>query len=413
MDMYIQLNPNSLSEPHFNGVTMMRPAPLLLTIGVLAVWLIITGFQCGSSEMTTAKLAYSQHNLEKADSSFAKEVEKNPANAEAWYYLGRVRLDRGNYAGMIEAYKQSLAAGKEFEPRIIEDKKFAWAQMLNKGVGYHNRSVSMEKDPSLKDSAADYRKMAIDTYKLAIQINPDSSITYQNLAVDEHLSGNYDEEIVYLKKALETKQSPELTMMVINAYIQKAENAKKAGKTTEAAENFNQAIAAMTAARAANPGDEEMLGTLINVYIEAGRTKDALPLIKEAVEKDPKNKVYQNDLGLLLLDQQNYEEAVRHFDAAIAADSTFDQGLRNGAVAYMKLGQKMKEEAEAKAGPKGKVDKSYVEKFKRAVVLLEKLNSLKPNQTDFLEALATAYANAGMYKQAEAKMKAADALRKK
>ncbi|TLY30905.1 MAG: tetratricopeptide repeat protein [Ignavibacteria bacterium] len=287
---------------------MIRPALILVSIGVLAVWLIVTGFQCGSSEMTTAKLAYSQHNLEKADSSFAKEAEKNPANAEAWYYLGRVRLERGNYAGMVEAYKQSLAAGKEFEPRIIEDKKFAWAQMLNKGVGHHNRSVALEKDPSKKDSAAAYRKMAIDTYRLAIVINPDSAITYQNLAVDDHLSGNYDEEIGYLKKALEIRKSPELSMMLINAYIQKAENAKKADKTTEAAENFNQAIAAMAAARAANPGDEEMLGTLINVYIEAGRTKDALPLIKEAVEKDPKNKVYQNDLGLLLLDQQNYEE---------------------------------------------------------------------------------------------------------
>src|ERR1043166_128455 len=133
-----------------------------------------------------------------------------------------------------------------------------------------------------------------------------------------------------------------------------------------------------------------------------------MPLIKEAVDKDPKNKVYQNDLGLLLLDQGNMEEAISHFDAAVAADSSYDQALRNGSVAYTKLGAEMKEEAEAKSKGKGETDKSYIPKFKKAVILLEKLVSLKPDNADFLEALASAYGNAGMFKQAEAAIKKVD-----
>jgi tetratricopeptide (TPR) repeat protein len=302
---------------------------------------------------------------------------------------------------------------KEFEPKIIEDKKYVWGITLNQGVNFFNRSQTLRKDPAAKDSADLYLQKSISAYKMALVVNPDSVITYQNMAVAQHLSGNYDDEIATLQKALSIRKDPPLAASLINAYIQKAEESKKNGKTAEAAEGFNQAITALTEQRAANPGDDEMMGTLINLYIEAGRTKDAMPLIKEAVDKDPKNKVYQNDLGLLLLDQGNMEEAISHFDAAVAADSSYDQALRNGSVAYMKLGAKMKEEAEAKSKGKGETDKSYIPKFKKAVILLEKLVSLKPDNADFLEALASAYGNAGMFKQAEAAIKKVDVLRGK
>lgn len=392
---------------------MKRVMLIPAAVAALTLLLTLTGFQCGSSEMTTAKLAYSQKNLPKADSSFMKEVEKNPANGEAWYYLGMVRLERGNYAGMVEAFKQSLSVSNEFEPKIIDAKKYAWGQMLNAGVNHYNTSVTLAKDAATKDSSDLYRQKAIEEYKLALQINPDSVITYQNLAVAQHVSGDYDGEIANLEKALTIRKDPQLSSSLINAYIQKAEDAKKAGKTAEATEGFNRAIAALSDQIKQNPGDEELLRTQINLYIEAGRSMDALPLIKEAVAKDPKNKVYQNNLGLLLLDQGNVDEAIQHFDAAVAVDSTYDQALRNGAVAYMKTGVKMKEDAEAKAKNKGVVDKSYMQKFKKAVVLLEKLNSLKPDNADFLEALASAYGNAGMFKQAEAAMKKSDSLRRK
>jgi tetratricopeptide (TPR) repeat protein len=392
---------------------MKRSSLTLAALIALILLVTLSGFQCGSSEMTTAKLAYSQHNLEKADSSFMKEVEKNPTNAEAWYFLGRVRLERGNYAGMAEAFKQSLSVSQEFAPKINDDKKYAWGQSLNDGVTAYNKYVTISKDPAAKDSAAPYLQKAVTAYKLALAINPDSLITYRNLAVAEHLSGNFDEEIGYLQKALAIRKDPQISSSLINAYIQKAEDAKKSGKTAEATESFDKAIAAMTEQRAANPSDDELMGTMINVYIDAGRAKDALPLIKEAVTKDPKNKVYQNDLGLLLFNQENYEEAIQHFDAAVAADSMFEDALRNGAVASMKLGAKMKEAADAKSKGKAAVDKAYVDKFKHAVVLLEKLTSLKPNNPDFFEALASAYGNAGMFKQAEAALKKVDALKGK
>jgi tetratricopeptide (TPR) repeat protein len=387
-------------------------------VGVFLVSVIIlmniTGFQCSSSELTTAKLALQQKNPEKADTSLAREVEKNPQDAEAWFMRGEVKIMLRDYPSALEAFNkvQALPQGKEFESRVSYDKIVAWGQILGEGVGFYNKSISARAD-----SAVTYRQQAVERYKLAIQFNPDSVLTYQNLAIAQHTLGNYDEEIANYKKAWERKKDPTFQTSMINAYIQKAEEAKKAGNAQAANESFNAAIAILTEARAADPSNPDLLGTLINLYIESGKAQDAMPLMKEAVEKDPKNKVYQNDLALLLLQADKLPEAIAHFDAAIATDSSYDQALQNGAVAYMKLGAKMKEEAAAKAAAskakEPQIDKSYVEQFKKAIVLLEKLQTVKKDDANVLDALATAYGNAGMFKKAEETVKRADAVRKK
>lgn len=388
---------------------MTRLYPVVCALILLLVSLTLTGFQCSSSELTTAKLALNQNNVPKADTALTREVEKNPQDGEAWYLLGRVKLMQGDYGKMAEAFSKSLAVTKEFEPKIAEDRKYVWGKNLNEGVVQYNRSISAPPE-----SAVTYRQKAVELYKNAILAIPDSAIAYQNLAVAQHALGNYDDEIANYRLAMARKNDPSLETGVINAYLMKAQQAKKAGNAQSTDENYNAAIAELTKSRMADPSNADLLGTLINVYIEAGKAADAMPLIKEAVEKDPRNKVYQNDLGLLLLQTNDVEGAIQHFDAAVTIDSAYDQALQNGAVAYMKMGAKMKEEADATAAKtKGNTDKSYVDKFKHAVVLLEKLDMVKPNDNGVLEALATAYGNAGNYKKAEETLKRADAAKKK
>jgi tetratricopeptide (TPR) repeat protein len=396
---------------------MMKRSTL---VGVFLVMIVIslniTGFQCSSSDMTTAKLALqpSTLNLNKADTSLTREIEKNPENCEALILLGEVKIRLSDYTKALSSFNKviSLAQCKEFQPKAEYDKKVAWGQLVGEGVGLFNASITASADSAKMD-----RQKAIEKYKLAILFNPDSVLTYQNLAIAEHTLGNTDEEIANYKKAWEIKKDPAFQTAIINAYIQKAEEAKKSGNTAGANENFAAAIASVTAARVSDPANPDLLGTLINLYIESGKASDAMPLMKEAVGKDPKNKVYQNDLGLLLMQGDNLPEAITHFDAAIATDSSYDQALQNGAVAYMKLGAKMKDDAAAKAAAsksKGSaIDKSYVEQFKKAIVLLEKLQTVKKDDANVLDALATAYGNAGMFKKAEETVKRADAVRKK
>mgnify|MGYP002260681176 CR=1 FL=1 len=86
----------------------MKHSTLAVAVVLLAVFMMSTAFQCGSADVTSAKLYESRQDYEKAEASYLKEVTKNPSNHEAWYLLGRIRAQRGDYKGMKEAFDKML-----------------------------------------------------------------------------------------------------------------------------------------------------------------------------------------------------------------------------------------------------------------------------------------------------------------
>jgi tetratricopeptide (TPR) repeat protein len=358
--------------------------------------------------MTSAKLYMQRQDWPNAEIALEKEVAKNPINAEAWYNLGIARLQLQKFEPMVTALDNCVKNSAEYGEKVKNAKLNAWGQVFNKGIVYHNMMTKASKD-----SQSILINAAIKEYQLALLINPDSVGPYQNLAAIYHASGDVDNEIATWQKARERKDDPQFTLYIIDAMIKKSQDARAKGDKQAANDYLNRAITEISAARSKNPDDTEMLSTMINLYIEAGRSKEAMPYMREAIQKDPKNKVFQNDLGLLLMQTDSLDAATERFAAAVAADSTYEDALRNGSVAYVKLGQKIKEEEAAK-DPKGKsTSKAHIPKFKVAVTYLEKLVSLKPENPDFWDALASAYGNAGQFKDAENAMKKADTIRKK
>lgn len=76
---------------------MKRYSPFAVLI-LTSLFLSTTGFQCGSAEVTTARLAIQQGQFEKAEQSLVKEVQKNDKNEEAWFLLGQVRWEMKKFA---------------------------------------------------------------------------------------------------------------------------------------------------------------------------------------------------------------------------------------------------------------------------------------------------------------------------
>jgi tetratricopeptide (TPR) repeat protein len=387
---------------------MKKSTIILLLIGTILASFIFMGFQCGSPEVTSARLYEQRSDWANMEKALMKELEKNSINAEAWFLLGRSRLMQKKVKEMVDAFDHSLQVSNDFQKDIVDIKKFVWGSSLNAGVNSYNASVK-----ATPDSVQILRDKAIAAYNDAITVMPDSTLAYQNISIVYRVMGNIDEEIRYLKLALDKKKDPQISIDLINTYLRKIENLKKEGK--DVTEYTNRAIQAIGEARATNPDNQELLGVLINTYIDAGKAEEALPLMQESVQKNPGNKIFQNNLGILLKKMGKFEEAVEHFDAAVAADSKFEDALRNGSVAYLELGDKMKKAAMENADPKSKkkIDKSYIEKFKKSIEYLEKLNEIKPNEIQVWDALAIAYGNAEMLDKAKAAIKKADELRKK
>jgi len=407
----IEFSKNTLKIHSIGAV--MKQLPVIALLVIIAASFMVTGFQCGSTEMTSAKLYIQRSDWPSAEKALTTEVEKNPTNAEAWYFLGYARLQLKEFKESLDALNHSLQAGPEYASKVSDAKHYGWQQTLNDGVSKYNASIP---DSIPKEAKAALRQQAIDSYNLAIEFEPDSDVTYHRMAVAQMAQNNFDEEIAYLKKALDHKKDPEYFRMIIIAYTQKGEDAEAKGSKQDATTSYTNAIAELIEARKLDPNNEDLLRTMIDLYIRVGKAEEAKPAMREAIAKDPNNKVYLYDLGVLLMNSDSLKESIQNFDAALAVDDKYEEALRNRAVAYMKLGQKMKDIVDASVDAKNKdkeVDKSYVEFFKQAAKSLERLTELKPNDPTLWDALATAYGNSGMYKEATKAIEKADALKKK
>jgi tetratricopeptide (TPR) repeat protein len=387
----------------------MKKSFIMVSLYCVILGFIFTGFQCGSAELTSAKLYIQRKDWANAEQSLLKEVQKHPENAEAWYMLGDIQREMGNQKGMLESFDNSLKYSKEFEAEIVKRKLFVWQSAVNAGVSYYNKSINASPD-----SAIMLRNKSADAYKIAILVQPDSILAYENMAIAQMALGNIDEQLYYLKEILKRKYDPATSITLINVYIKKAEDAKAAGSNEQAAAHYAEAISAIIKARTSDPDNAELLKALIDVHIAAGRAEEAMPFMIEAIQKDPSNKVLRNNYGLLLMKSDQIEKSIEQFNAAIATDSTYEDGVWNGAVAYLRWGEIMKAKAteEVEANKNKEIDKRYVEKFKTATRLIEKLVSIKPAEPKYWDGLATAYVNAGMSKQAQKAFEKADQLRK-
>ncbi len=177
----------------------------LLVLGMLFLGIMFLGFQCASTELTSAKLYIQQKNWDKAIETLNTEVAKNPKSDEGYFLLGTVYSEQDNIDKMMESFNQSLAISKKFEKNIEEYKAFQWANNFNRGVSLFQRGNKVTDE----DSSKMYFDMAVEAYKNAIELQPDSGETYRNLAFVYLTTGKTEESVEPLTKLVEIEQAEE------------------------------------------------------------------------------------------------------------------------------------------------------------------------------------------------------------
>ncbi|MEK6572349.1 MAG: hypothetical protein AABZ61_13320, partial [Bacteroidota bacterium] len=150
----------------------MRPLALFTSLLLSAAVISSVGFQCGSTEMTSARLYITRSDWDNAIRNLEAEVAKNSKNEEAWYLLGRVKAEKNDFAGMNDGFNHALEVGKTYAKEIHDVRFNYWGRYLNSGVESFNKA---------KDSAQ-YHDKAIRAFETAIVIIPDSGIAYKDLA---------------------------------------------------------------------------------------------------------------------------------------------------------------------------------------------------------------------------------------
>ncbi|MFA8342090.1 MAG: tetratricopeptide repeat protein [Rhodothermaceae bacterium] len=362
---------------------------LLSVLVVISMALGITAFECASKEMTSAKMYINQKKNDKAIQSLEEEIAKNPKNDEAFYLLGRLQGDEGKIDEMITNFDKSLEISNKFKKDIDGMRLFFWGNNFNLAIGKFNLA---NKETDKEKQAALFLE-TIGLFEDAIKCEPDSVITYQNIAYAYFNAGKRFEAKETMKKALSLKPDAEMFVLL--------------GSIFSEDEQYDEVIELAKEARKHFPEDSEMLRIVSNAYIATGKLDIALATFEEGISKEPTNKFYRYNFGSLLLNAQKYEEAIEQLKAAVEIDPEYTNAIYNLGVAYVNKGSKVREENEEK-----EIDSDeYKTYFKNALPLFEKYLETNPEDVKIWELLGQVYANLGETEKSKEAFDKADSFR--
>ncbi len=371
----------------------------------------LVAFQCSSTELTSAKLYIQQKNLPKAKEELLKEVKKNPKADEGYYLLGYVYAEEGNFKNMIQSYEKSLQISNKYEKSIKDSRKYYWAKNFNNGVMDFNKAAKAKN----KESQKKFFINSISKFKNAIICEPDSVASYKDLVYSYLNLGRTNDAIAPLIKIKELDNSADAYLRLGQIYYSDGINAMNNYYTTKNVQDslkaigyYNKVIKILEEGRKFYPNNSKILLILSNAYINAKEINVAKSIFKAGVEKEPNNKIYHYNYGVLLLNSNDYQDAAKQFKEALRIDSSYKNAIYNLGVTYVKWGAHLNEIATAK----NIEDTTYKNKYRLALPYLENYLKLEPNEGKIWNILGKVYANLGMNKKSEKAFDKADKLNK-
>lgn len=203
----------------------MKSNYFLLMLGSLLALLVFQGFQCASSEFTGAKVQLQQKNFSEAKRLLEIEVQKNPANEEAWYLLGALRADDGEYEGMNEAFNKALGFSNKYQDNIRSVRYGNWGQHINNGVQFLDRASS--------DSVEFYDK-AVAEFRNAHRAWPDTSLTFRYIGYTYSNKGDLDGALEAFREAWAMGKDLESLKRIGRLHMVRADELKTAFETENA-----------------------------------------------------------------------------------------------------------------------------------------------------------------------------------
>ena len=297
---------------------------LLSVLMIISMVFGFSAYQCGSTEMTSAKLYIQQEKFDKAEGALKQELKKNPKNDEAFYLLGFVQGEQKQFKNMLDNYSKSLKISNKFADKINQSTHYFWGTNFNKGVANFNRATKTT-DP---DSIKMFYGRAIEAFDLSILFHPDSAQGYENIVFAFLNSGKVDESIPYLEKLIDITGKEDAYVRLGRIYFDKGEKLNGEGKTDEAKVQYNKAIEVLKKGSEAHPESVEMINVLSFAYLRTDQMDVALESFKTAVAKDPENPEYRYIYGTLLLQGKDYQSAISEFETALQYKPEHDGFMR-------------------------------------------------------------------------------------
>lgn len=363
----------------------------LLKIGFgLAVILMIAAYiGCQSTATTSAKLYMQQEEYDKAIEQLTKEVEINPSNAEAFYFLGYCYSRQNKFQEMNEAFNNSLAVSNAHENEIKFERRKHWQNYFNRGVRNFQNEQFTE---------------AIDDFNVAMMIEPNEASTYKNLAISYIRVEDNENATKAYKKALDLDQN-DIQLYINYGYHQY--NLK----------NYQETVDVMNKVLEKEPGQKEAVQYIALSYNMMGNTEKAMESYNSALVDDPNNPDLFYNRGLLHYMAESYDNAAADFIKVIELNPEDATAKIHLGTSYLYIGEKYQKERQNLETEEGDASKikdlkmSEQSNYKKALKCLEDASLKEPNNTNLWYNLGVVYVRLGMPKKGEEAFKKSEEVK--
>ena len=310
---------------------------------------------CGGSS-GKAESFVANKDYKSAIAIYEKEIKNDSLNADAYFGLGKVYFEMRDFSNAKQAFEKTLELNPESDHKEqIEGLIFTmWAMAYNDGVNYYNKLVGVKdkaQSSTLADSAAYF-------FNQGIELRKDTVSTFNLLASVYNLQKKTSEATKVLEEALLNNIADEQTYEILSKIYLFSEPMKTKKAIDVLKEGVNK-----------YPESAIMYRQLGLAYLYDKNNNEAKPIMKKAVKLAPKDKYMWFYYGLVLSEEKNkegYDGAVEKYTKALEIDPNFSDATYNLAIAYVRLA-----EIDRKAHEKDASYKDYREIYNKAIEVLK------------------------------------------
>ncbi len=268
---------------------------------------------------THSQLSYLFYRMDDPEAALAEArtaLSMDPANAEAYRYLGLALYAQGHYDAALHAFDEAIGrepagslanADVYFDMGITQRDK---GDLRRAAIAYRNalslRPDFWEAHSNLGVVLHDQGKLdeSIAEYRLAKRLNPEEASVRNNLGNTLCDKEDFDSAIAEFKDLY--RQNPEWEgghNCLARAYMSKRD--------------YLSAIRELQAAIAANPAGAAEHRVLGQALLLSGKDQEAVDVLRQAVTLNPESSLAHHYLGTALVNTQQLAEAEKEFREAL------------------------------------------------------------------------------------------------
>jgi len=269
--------------------------------------------------------------FDEAQKHFAEGLKRDPKNIACLFNMGLIEERRGNNARSEALFEEVLRANPDFPEALLE---LANLRMANK---------------KFEDAATLLRRY--------VRVSPDPASGYYKLSIAErslHQTAAAQRDLNVFQTLSKNPTSGPVSYQHIFDYLESRSNLAPEART-------QQDLAELTDEVRKHPDQPQNLYLLAETYLKLGKLDEAGAALAHLDKISSDDYRTQAGVGVLLARFHLYDEAIRHFQTALAANPDSDDVKFDLADAYFRKGSYPEAlKASGQVSPAGRKDDAFL-----------------------------------------------------